>query len=492
MFLLIYCTGGDAFEATQHLSKAHAPQLYKSSQEASTTSIMSVSSCDSSASEDSLLRCSSTDSDNNNKEIENVDEVAASRLPFLYTLFFRRRNYRRWKKRWSLPRCIWSDYVEELTHQNEFKVTFRMSLMSFNKLVQLLRPALTIDELQSSRASRGRKPVIPELVVAMSLRWLAGGHWPDIKKVYGISRSHFYFLRMKFMRAVMACPALEIRLPDSSDVVALKKLASDFEAQTSKPVFRGCVGVVDGLTALIKAPSAKEADNVLAYYSGHYKHDSLNVQAMSNYCGKFLYFAVSAPGSFPDSKALALTRLQQWINTLPMGYYVLADNAYILSEHTLIPFSGSQRDVPQNSCYNYLLSQLRIRIEQAFGQFSVKWRILRKPLETSLATSSLVLTTCARLHNFIIDNEWQCNEEVTTTCNEWQYNEEVTRTDVVGSLSEIFRPSLSRFEKQQGTSFLREHIVSYIERNGFRRPAYNRLRNDTINFEGYESEIELM
>jgi hypothetical protein len=440
---------------------------------------MSVSSCDSSVSEDSLLRrCSSTDSDNN-KEVENVDKEVAASISFFYRLLIRRRNFMRLKKRWSLPRCIWSEYVEELTHQNEFKVTFRMSLMSFNKLVELLRPALTIDELQSCRASRGRKPVIPELVVAMSVRWLAGGQWPDIKKVYGISRSHFYFLRMKFIHAVMACPALEIRLPDSSDIGALEKLSSEFEAHTSKPVFRGCVGVLDGLTALIKAPSAKEADNVLAYYSGHYKHDSLNVQAMSNHCGKFLYFAVAAPGSFPDSKALALTRLQQWIHTLPMGYYVLADNAYILCEHTLIPFSGTQRDVPQNSCYNYLLSQLRIRIEQAFGQFSVKWRILRKPLETSLATSSLILTTCARLHNFIIDNDWQCNEEVT-------------RTDVVGSLSEIFRPSLSLFENQQGTSFLRENIVSYIEKNGFRRPAYNRLRNDTINFEGYETDFELM
>jgi hypothetical protein len=164
----------------------------------------------------------------------------------------------------------------------------------------------------------------------------------------------------------MTSPLLEITLADSSDIDALKKLVSQFEAHTSRPVFRGCVGVLDGLTALVKAPSAKEADNVVAYYSGHYKHDSLNVQAMSNHCGKFLYFAVAAPGILPDSKALASTRLQLWIDSLPHGYHVLADNAYIVSEPLLIPFSGLQQDVPQNSCYNYFLSQLRIRIEQAF------------------------------------------------------------------------------------------------------------------------------
>jgi hypothetical protein len=200
---------------------------------------------------------------------------------------------------------------------------------------------------------------------------------------------------------------------------------------------------------------------------------------MSNHRGKFLYFAVAAPGSFPDAKALALTRLQKWIESLPHGFYVLADNAYVISEHVLIPFSGSQRDAPQNSCYNYFLSQLRIRIEQAFGQYSVRWRIIRKPLETSLATSSLILTTCARLHNFVIDNDWQRDEEITLS-------------DVVGSLNEIFRPSLTRFDTQPGASFLRDLIVAYIEQNGYRRPSYNRLRNESINFEEYESQFRLM
>ena len=431
----------------------------------SSSSNGSVSSAE--VSEDSLLRSCSMDS-SSDEELKTLKKKVKN-LPFFYLLSMRRRNYLR-SIRWSPPRLIWSDYVAELTHQNEFNVTFRMSISSFNKLVDLLRLELLVDESQSHRASSGSGPVLPELVVAMSLRWLAGGQWQDIKKVYGVSRSHFYFLRRKFMNAIMACPTLKIRLPDSSDIDALQKLASQFEATASRPVFRGCVGALDGLTALIKAPSSNEAENVLAFYSGHYKHDSLNVQAMSNHCGKFLYFAVAAPGSFPDAKALALTQLQQWIDSLPHGFYVLADNAYIISEHVLIPFSGSQRNVPQNSCYNYFLSQLRIRIEQAFGQYSVKWRIIRKPLETSLATSSLILTTCARLHNFIIDNDWQCNEEITVS-------------DVVGNLSEIFRPSLSHFHSQPGASFLRDMVVSYIEENGYRRPSYNRLRNEGVNFE---------
>ncbi len=231
--------------------------------------------------------------------------------------------------------------MAQLIQQNEFGVTFRMSLLSFNKLVETLRVKLEAGVDQAQRSCKKSGPTLPELVVAMSLRWLAGGQWQDIKKVYGVSKSHFYLLRKKFMNAVVTCAALEIRLPDASDITALQLLASQFEGNASVPVFRGCVSALDSMTVFIKAPTAVEAENVLAYYSGYYKHDSLNVQALSDYRGKFVYFAVAAPGSFPDSKALELTNLKKWIDFLPPGFFVVADNAYILSERMMIPFSGS-------------------------------------------------------------------------------------------------------------------------------------------------------
>ena len=424
---------------------------------------------DSSTSYDSILASStSDDEDDQNHRTMHLHFLLIARI---------RSRIRERSKRFNPLRLNWAEYVTQLIHQNEFAATFRMSLLSFNKLVEILRVKLEVEEVQARRSCKKSGPVLPELVVAMSLRWLAGGQWQDIKKVYGVSKSHFYLLRRKFMNAVVTSSALDIRLPDVSNISALQLLASQFEGNASVPVFRGCVGALDGMTIFIKAPTAVEAENVLAYYSGHYKHDSLNVQALSDYRGKFLYFAVAAPGSFPDSKALGLTKLQKWVDSLPPGFFVVADNAYILSEHMLIPFSGSLRHVPEHSSYNYFLSQLRIRVEQAFGQYSVKWRILRKPLETKLSTSSIVLTTCARLHNFIIDNDWM-------------HDEDVTSEDVVGHLNEIYRPSLTRFQSPPGASFLRDAIVKYIEQNGYRRPNYNRIRNEeqvVVNFEVYEN-----
>jgi hypothetical protein len=285
-----------------------------STEQPAMSSTSSGSSCNISA--DSILK---TDSDN--EEVEREQKAKKRRFFFSLLAIRHRKKFR--SKKWSPPRLIWADYVAELLRQNEFNVTFRISFSSFNKLVDLLRVKLTVDESQAIRSSSNESGcILPELVIAMSLRWLAGGQWQDIKKVYGVSRSHFFFLRSKFLDAVMDCSDLEIRLPDPTNIEALEQLASQFEASTSRSVFWGCVGALDGLTVLIKAPSAAEAENVLAYYSGYYKHDSLNVQAMSDHRSKFLFFTVSALGSFPDANALALMRLQQWIDALPHGFYV--------------------------------------------------------------------------------------------------------------------------------------------------------------------------
>lgn len=99
------------------------------------------------------------------------------------------------------------------------------------------------------------------------------------------------------------------------------------------------------------------------------------------------------------------------------------------------------------------------------------------PLDTCLVTPRKILTACAQLHNFTIENDWQ------------QCGEEITAADVVGSLSGIHRPSLSTFEIQAGVSFLRDNIVSHIEENGYRCPSYNRLCNDCLNFELCECHL---
>jgi hypothetical protein len=52
---------------------------------------------------------------------------------------------------------------------------------------------------------------------------------------------------------------------------------------------------------------------------------------------------------------------------LPLELNVVADAVYTLSENVIIPFIGIDYLDPAHDVLNYVLSQLRIFVEMAFG-----------------------------------------------------------------------------------------------------------------------------
>lgn len=85
--------------------------------------------------------------------------------------------------------------------------------------------------------------------------------------------------------------------------------------------------------------------------------------------------------------------------------YVLGDPAYIPTEHMITPYSGVHGEDEWNSIFNFYLSQLRIRVEMAFGRLTTKWKFLRKPLDVKLENAAKVVESCAKLQNFCITND---------------------------------------------------------------------------------------
>mmetsp|Transcript_12874 Transcript_12874/g.14522 ORF Transcript_12874/g.14522 Transcript_12874/m.14522 type:complete len:181 (+) Transcript_12874:104-646(+) len=158
--------------------------------------------------------------------------------------------------------------------------------------------------------------------------------------------------------------------------------------------------------------------------------------------------------------------------------YFVGDAAYTLSEQLLIPFTGTQRHNVNNDSFNYHLSQLRIRVEMAFGRLVNKFRILNRKLEckTNKANARISLA-CAHLHNFIIDQD----------VPEDEFNSEELDVDDLGvkamsgaPLGMCYYPKLPEndFRVYPGYSNTRIGIVNYIQENLIRRPAHNVLRNE--------------
>ena len=138
----------------------------------------------------------------------------------------------------------------------------------------------------------------------------------------------------------------------------------------------GCCGAIDGLFIKTIRPKFWETHNIRAYYSGHYEHYGLNCQGVCDSNLKYLYFGVVSPGSTNYNISYTYTgSLSESVENLEMGEFLVGDAAYTTTEHLLIPFTGSQRSKPDNDAFNFYLSQLRIRIEMAFGLLVNKFRI---------------------------------------------------------------------------------------------------------------------
>ena len=77
----------------------------------------------------------------------------------------------------------------------------------------------------------------------------------------------------------------------------------------------------------------------------------------------------------------------------------------------MVPLKGPQKYIQENDAFNFYPSQLRIKIEHAFGFLTNKWRILRKSLGSNINVAVKLLHACSKLHNFCINERISLNEQ---------------------------------------------------------------------------------
>ena len=79
----------------------------------------------------------------------------------------------------------------------------------------------------------------------------------------------------------------------------------------------------------------------ISFFSGHYQTYGINVQAACDAKCRFITsVCVAASGGTNDIAAFRKCPLFQQVQRLPIGNYIIGDNAYICTENLLTPFSG--------------------------------------------------------------------------------------------------------------------------------------------------------
>ena len=157
-------------------------------------------------------------------------------------------------------RLLWNDFLLEYGDGKTFKRHLRMSITSFNKLLNLLRPVIERDETMARHGSYIR----PELALYATLRFLAGGSYTDVFITLGISAASFYRIVWTVIDAIYCNMDLSIKFPKTMEELTANALA--FERISYNGVFQYTVGVHDGILIALQPPSNDVVSNVRSFF----------------------------------------------------------------------------------------------------------------------------------------------------------------------------------------------------------------------------------
>jgi len=103
--------------------------------------------------------------------------------------------------------CCWESHADLHRRRGALKRRLRMSYQSFVRLPLMIQDDLTVNKLMAN--PRGG-PMIPELCLFCTLRWLAGGSHLDVCDIAGLSTSSFYQVVWRTIAALCRCDQLAI------------------------------------------------------------------------------------------------------------------------------------------------------------------------------------------------------------------------------------------------------------------------------------------
>jgi hypothetical protein len=201
----------------------------------------------------------------------------------------------------------------------------------------------------------------------------------------------------------------------------------------------------------------------------------VNVQATCDAKCKFTYLSVRSPGGTWDSRAFYGSSLKDFLDEIPRGFYAVGDSAYTLSSSLLVPYTGADKKKKGNDVFIFHLSQLRIKIEQAFGLLVNKWRVFKRPIELKLERVPCLIECCMHLHNWCIngrDIRWIIPDMTPTQVEEHVASYEEYMDDL--DHTNANQRGGGRFNvRSMGRDAIKKQLVA----EGRDRPRHNRMHN---------------
>lgn len=192
--------------------------------------------------------------------------------------------------------------------------------------------------------------------------------------------------------------------------------------------FPGIVGVIDGCDLPIsKPPKFQEA------YLCRKKYHAMKLQGICDFNRKFIDVDVGWVGSAHDARVFRKSDIKALIEEkrdemFPNHGHLIGDSAYPNLQYLLVPFKDFGRLTDAQKKYNNRLSCARVRIEQAFGILTGRFRRLKYIYMRRTDLIPVVVLAACALHNLCIDQKDFIEVEAVINDDPYMPGDEISRT----------------------------------------------------------------
>jgi hypothetical protein len=188
--------------------------------DAVSSSLPSSQSSSSSSSSQSLSSSSSSSLSLGDCMVSSDDDagvVSMLRQQQSMSLFWLIQRRARRRQRCVYMQLDFPDYARKMEGNPELKNEIWLSIHSFYKLLGLIEEDLKVD---GTKACSRRGPILPDLCLYMTLRYLAGSDIPAIKNFTGVSRAAAYHAVGRTIKAIVHCKPLAPHFPRTKEECA--------------------------------------------------------------------------------------------------------------------------------------------------------------------------------------------------------------------------------------------------------------------------------
>lgn len=268
---------------------------------------------------------------------------------------------------------------------------------SFHALLTRVRPYL---RSTGDGFVRRRPTIEPAIRLMVVLFWHGhGGSQFVTCEAADMAESTFSLILRETISAILhALPAPSFPQTEAEQAAVAQGFIDNLDCRIQK-----VAGVIDDCLIRISTPPTKHkaAFNTRKCFYG------MNLLSIVDSEKRFVWTRGDLRGSMSDSRGFREIRwYEDQVTSRPKlhpGCTLLADGEFALETWLLKPYTEEHLTSIVRKMFNYFVCSPRTVVENAFGLFKGRWRVLHSGIFAETEFTPVVAEACVWLHNFLLD-----------------------------------------------------------------------------------------